>query len=194
MFMIGSFKTTINHRQGNTMPALEDLTAALTANTAEIQRLTAITEKLLAVRTDAIETVKSAAAPVDKPATSKKTEKPAETAAASAEEKPQPASAPPKITIDELNAIISGEKKASDDDMRAMGAFYVTFGGTDTDPVPQDEAKRRMATVRTEILAHPKIKAETMATVPENMRKAAAKKIGDLIAAISAPAADPDEL
>ncbi|WP_108129369.1 hypothetical protein [Gemmobacter caeni] len=176
------------------MPALEDLTAALTANTAEIQRLTAITEKLLAVRTDAIETVKSAAAPVDKPATSKKTEKPAETAAASAEEKPQPASAPPKITIDELNAIISGEKKASDDDMRAMGAFYVTFGGTDTDPVPQDEAKRRMATVRTEILAHPKIKAETMATVPENMRKAAAKKIGDLIAAISAPAADPDEL
>lgn len=192
--MIGSFKTTINHRQGNTMPALEDLTAALTATTAEIQRLTAITEKLLAVRTDAIETVKSAAAPADKPATSKKTEKPAETASASVEEKPQPASAPPKITIDELNAIISGEKKASDDDMRAMGAFYVTFGGTDTDPVPQDEAKRRMATVRTEILAHPKIKAETMATVPENMRKAAAKKIGDLIAAISAPAADPDEL
>lgn len=193
MFMIGSFETTINHRQGNTMPALEDLTAALNANTAEIQRLTAITEKLLAVRTDAIETVKSAAAPADKPATSKKTEKPAETAA-SAEEKPQPASAPPKITIDELNAIIAGEKKASDDDMRAMGAFYVTFGGTDTDPVPQEEAKRRMATVRTEILAHPKIKAETMATVPENMRKAAAKKIGDLIAAISAPAADPDEL
>lgn len=191
--MIGSFETTINHRQGNTMPALEDLTAALNANTAEIQRLTAITEKLLAVRTDAIETVKSAAAPADKPATSKKTEKPAETAA-SAEEKPQPASAPPKITIDELNAIIAGEKKASDDDMRAMGAFYVTFGGTDTDPVPQEEAKRRMATVRTEILAHPKIKAETMATVPENMRKAAAKKIGDLIAAISAPAADPDEL
>lgn len=173
----------------------------LSALTAEVQRLTAVTEKLVSLRVDAIETVRAEAAPaptVKSAAASKKAaEAPAadaNPAAAAAEAKP--AAAPPKITLDEMKEIVAGTREASDDDMRASGAFYVTFGGSDTAPVPKDDATARINKVRSAILEHEKIKAKTLAEIDPKMRRAAVKKIVEFVEELQAQpeAAEADEL
>lgn len=164
--------------------ALEQELAALRD---EMQKLTAVTTKLLETRVEAIETVRSAAAPAPKPAAAAKkdAEKPApekteattETAPVKEVEKP----APEKKAAAEAQA----EDDLSDDALKAHVAYYVNFGTSDDAPLTKEEREARMTKVRG-VLDHEKIKAKTVAEVPQNARKAFRKKINEFIAEIEA--------
>ena len=166
--------------------ALEQELAALRD---EVQKLTAVTTKLLEVRTEAIETVRSAAAPekkavtapkkdVEKPAP-EKAETPAEAAPAKETEKP----VPEKKVAAAAPTEIPAEDDLSDDALKAHVAYYVNFGTSDDAPLTKEEREARMAKVRG-VLDHEKIKAKTVAEVPQNARKAFRKKIAEFIAEI----------
>lgn len=165
--------------------ALEQELAALRD---EMQKLTAVTTKLLEVRTEAIETVRSAAAPAAKPAATKKevekpapekAEAPVETAPAKEVEKP----APEKKSAPVVSTEAPAEDDLSDDALKAHVAYYVNFGTSDDAPLTKEEREARMTKVRG-VLDHEKIKAKTVAEVPQNARKAFRKKINEFIAEI----------
>lgn len=156
----------------------------------EVQKLTAVTTKLLETRVEAIETVRTAAAPAAaKPAAVKKeaekpapekVEAPAEKPAPEKEaEKPAPETKPAAVAPSEAPA----EDDLSDDALKGHAAFYVTYGTSNDAPLTKDERDARMAKVRA-VLDHEKIKAKTVAEVPQNARKAFRKKINEFIAEI----------
>lgn len=166
--------------------ALEQEVAALRD---EVQKLTAVTTKLLEVRTEAIETVRSAAAPEKKPAAAakkeaekpapEKAEGPAEAAPVKEAEKPAPAKTAAVVAPTEAPA----EDDLSDDALKAHVAYYVNFGTSDDAPLTKEEREARMTKVRG-VLDHEKIKAKTVAEVPQNARKAFRKKVNEFIAEI----------
>lgn len=168
--------------------ALEQELAALRD---EMQKLTAVTTKLLETRVEAIETVRSAAAPAPKPAAAAKkdAEKPApekteattETAPVKEVEKPAPEKKAAAVAPAEAQA----EDDLSDDALKAHVAYYVNFGTSDDAPLTKEEREARMTKVRG-VLDHEKIKAKTVAEVPQNARKAFRKKINEFIAEIEA--------
>ncbi len=175
---------------------LEELLKALNANTAELQRNTAITEKLAALRADAIETVKTEASKTEAPKTTKpKADSPKTTAKvedAPKEEKPAASNVPASMTLEQIAQIASGEVVATDDMMRALGATFVTYGGTEEKPVDGDERKARMVKVKT-LLANEKVAAASLAETKPNVRKAVAKKFVEWITELTPPPADEDD-
>lgn len=174
--------------------ALEQELAALRD---EVQKLTAVTTRLLETRVEAIETVRTAAAPAAaKPAATKKeVEKPAPEKAEAPAEKPAPEKPAPEKEAEKPApetkpaAVVPSEAPAeddlSDDALKGHAAFYVTYGTSDDAPLTKEERDARMAKVRG-VLDHEKIKAKTVAEVPQNARKAFRKKINEFIAEIEA--------
>jgi hypothetical protein len=166
--------------------ALEQEVAALRD---EVQKLTAVTTKLLEVRREAIETVRSTAAPEKKTVaeTKKAAEKPApekvevsaEAAPVKEAEKPAPEKTAAVVTPTEAPA----EDDLSDGALKAHVAYYVNFGTSDDAPLTKEEREARMTKVRG-VLDHEKIKAKTVAEVPQNARKAFRKKVNEFIAEI----------
>jgi hypothetical protein len=180
------------------MAALEELVQAVNANTAEVQRLTAITEKLLALRADAIESVRSAAeAPAKEPkAPAKKTEKPA--ADAPKADAPAKATEAPKaaleaVSLDTMRGVIAGDVEATDDLMKSIGASYANWGGSEESPVSKEDRVARLKNVKA-ILDNPKVAAATLAETKPNVRKAVVKKIVEFIEALAPVAAEEVEV
>ena len=149
--------------------ALEQEIAALRD---EIQKLNAVTTKLLEARTDAIETVRAAAAPekkaADKPKVTEKAEAPKEEA-----KKPAPESLSSPLADDDF----------TDAGLKTHVAKYINHGVTAENPMTKEEREARMEKVRG-VLAHEKIAAATVAEVPQKLRKAFRKKIADYITEI----------
>ena len=160
--------------------ALEE---AIDALRDEVQKLTTITKALLEVRTEAIETVRSAAAPATKPAAAKNVEK----GDAQAEKNPAPekAEAPAEKKPAPAKAEAPAEDDTSDDALKGHAALYVNFGASDDEPLTKEERDARMTKVRS-VLDHEKIKAKTVAEVPQNARKAFRKKINEFIVELEA--------
>lgn len=162
--------------------ALEQEVAALRD---EIQKLTAVTTKLLETRVEAIETVRAAAAPEKKAAP--KAEKAKEEAPkAEAPKAEAPKEEAPKTEKQPEKQPLSSP--LADDDYTDAGlkthvSQYVNLGGSEATPITKEEREARMAKVR-ETLAHEKIQAATVAEVPEKLRKAFRKKINDYMAEI----------
>ena len=163
--------------------ALEQELAALRD---EMQKLTAVTTKLLETRVEAIETVRSAAAPTpkadkaDKPKAAPKAEEPkAETPKAE-----EPKAEAPKAEKQPLSSPLADDD-LTDAGLKTHVARYITLGASDATPMTAEERTARMAKVK-EVLAHEKIKAESVSTVPQNVRKAFRKKISDFEAEITA--------
>lgn len=177
------------------MAALEDLIEAVKAQTAETQRLISVTEKLVMLRTEAIDHVKQAAAPAEKPAPKAKAEpKTAEPKAEAPKEEVKAAAATPvanDITLDMIREAIADGETPPAEFMKKVAAGYINWGGSEEAPVSTEEREARKAKVK-ELLAHPKIKADTVAAIPEGARKAALKKFVEWIEAL-APAAVADE-
>jgi hypothetical protein len=184
------------------MAALEDLMKAMEANTAELQRNTAAMEKLVSLRTEAIDHVKQVAAPAEKPAAAAKAEKPA--AAAKAEKpaaEPKTEAAPAKAPADpvqndvteaDIAAAIEATEIPTPDFMKKVVAAYVGWGGTAEAPVSTDEREVRKGKVK-DILANPKVNAKSVADISEGARRAVLKKLQAWIAEIQ-PAASSDEV
>ena len=166
--------------------ALEQEVAALRD---EIQKLTAVTTKLLETRVEAIETVRAAAAPEKKAAP--KAEKPKEEApkeeAPKTEKQPAPKEEAPKEEAPKAEKQPLSSPLADDDftdaGLKTHVSQYVNLGGSEATPITKEEREARMAKVR-ETLAHEKIQAATVAEVPEKLRKAFRKKINDYMAEI----------
>ena len=167
--------------------ALEQELAALRD---EVQKLTAITTKLYETRVEAIETVRSAA---EKPAAAKpaaakptpeKAEAPVEKAAPE-KAAPEKVEAPAEKKSAPVSAGIPAEDDLSDEALKGHVAYYVNFGTSDDAPLTKEEREARMTKVRG-VLDHEKIKAKTVAEVPQNTRKAFRKKIAEFIAEIEA--------
>lgn len=173
------------------MAALEDLITAVNANTAELQRLVDRTEKLVALRTEAIETVKSSAAPEKKAEKPKAEPKPkAEKPAAEEKPKADPKPASP-VDPDALQATVDGGDTPDADYMKSAVAAYINYGGSEESPVGGDEREARKAKVK-ELLANPKVDAKTVAEMREGVRKAFLKKIIAWMQEIDAAKAAPE--
>jgi len=193
------------------MAALEELVQAVNANTAEVQRLTAITEKLLALRADAIESVRSAAevpvketkAPAkksaDKPAEKTATEaapevkEPEKVAEAPAKAPEAPKAAVAAVSMDTMRGVIAGEVEATDDLMKSIGASYANWGGSEEAPISKEDRVARLKNIKG-ILDNPKVAAPTLAETKANVRKAVVKKIVEFIEALAPAAAEEAEV
>lgn len=151
---------------------MASLEQAIDALRDEVQKLTAITTKLLDVRADAIETVKNAAA-----SPTKATKKPEPEKAEPAKE--EVAKAEPEKVEREVATQTPDADDLGDDAMKEHVASYVNFG-YDDGAMPKEEREARMTKVK-EVLAHPKVNAKTVAEVPQNARNAFRKKIDSFI-------------
>lgn len=173
------------------MAALEDLITAVNANTAELQRLVDRTEKLVALRTEAIETVKSSAAPEKKAEKPKAEAKPkAEKPAAEEKPKAEPTAAT-SLDPSTLQAVVDGDDIPDADYMKSAVAGFINYGGTEESPVSGDDREARKAQVK-ELLANPKVDAKTVAEIREGVRKAFLKKIIAWMQEIDAAKAAPE--
>jgi hypothetical protein len=178
---------------GHCMAALEDLIEVVKAQTAETQRLVAVTEKLVSLRTEAIDHVKQAAAPAaEKPAAAPKkvaepkvaapaAEKPAEAQKTAA---PTPSPVENDVTLDDVRGAIAGSGTPDPEFMKKVVAAYVNWGGTEDAPVSTEEREARKAKIK-ELLAHPKVNAPNVAGIPEGARKAVLKKLAEWIEALA---------
>ena len=175
------------------MAALEQLIEAVKAQTAETQRLISVTEKLVTLRTEAIDHVKQAAAPAEKPAAKPKAEPKAEKP--KEEPNPAPAAATPvqnDVTLDQVRDAIGGSDTPAPDFMKKVVAAYVNWGGTEATPISTEEREARKTKIK-ELLAHPKVNAPNVAGIPEGARKAVLKKLAEWIEAL-APTSATDEV
>ena len=174
------------------MAALEQLIEAVKAQTAETQRLISVTEKLVTLRTEAIDHVKQTASPAEK-ASAKKTEPKAEKPAEKPKEEVKTAPSPVTndITLEQIKESIGGDTPAPDF-MKQVVAAYVNWGGTENEPVSTDEREARKTKIK-ELLAHPKVNAPNVAGVPEGARKAVLKKLAEWIEGL-APAVTNEEV
>ena len=96
------------------------------------------------------------------------------------------------MTLEGIQAAITAADTPTPEFMKKVVAAYIGWGGTEEAPVATEERETRKTKVR-EMLAHPKIKAATVAEIPEGTRKAALKKIVEWIEAM-APAAATEEV
>lgn len=149
------------------------LEAALAENTAAVKELTDITKKLYALRADAIETVRGAAASTGKKADTK-ADKPAEEQTA---DKP----------ADDKKSDLS---EALTEVQRVVGEYVGAEG------ISEAERKARQGKVK-EVLAHPKVNAKKVSEIPAGLEKAVIKAVTTLTAAgnviADEPSGDEDE-
>lgn len=179
--------------------ALAELSKRVAALTDEVQKNNAITQNLLEARTEAIESVRTAAA---KPAKAEKAEKPAaEEKKPAAEEKkvePEKPAAEEKQPEPEKPAAkpvtsIPAADDLSNDALKAHVAYFINFGSSDENPLSKEDRDLRMGKVRS-VLENPKVNAKTVAEVPDNTRKAFRKKINDFIAELETSSNEVDEI
>lgn len=130
------------------------LEAAVAENTAALKELVDITKKLHALRADAIETVRGAAASPgkakDKPADEKPADKP----------------------TDEKKSDLS---EALTEVQRVVGEYVGAEG------ISEAERKARQGKVK-EVLAHPKVNAKKVSEIPAGLEKAVIKAVTTLTA------------
>ena len=143
--------------------ALEDL---LRENTDAINRLTAVTENLMNLRTEAIDAVKDAGK-TGKPAAKKPSGK--GNISDSPEDRKDPADAKPK-------ADPKPKETSGDSDYETMASAIQKYVGFDDD---KDRRGERAANVK-KIFGHDKIKAANAKEVPEKMIKAVIANIKKL--------------
>ncbi|MFC7704847.1 hypothetical protein ACFQXB_11635 [Plastorhodobacter daqingensis] len=170
---------------------ISELIAATKAQTAETQRLIGVSEKLYKLRAEAIEIVKSEAAPAEKKATPAKTsEKVADKPAA--DEPKANISASPEDRKDPAVETPAATDGFSDEDLKEKIKEYVAVDDA-------DERKARAAKVK-EILG--KVGAKTAPEVPAEKRKAFVNTINKFLKEVeengwltkTAEAADDDLL
>lgn len=135
--------------------ALAELTAGVAAQTAATKELTDITNKLYALRADAIETVRGAAASPGK-AKDKPAEKPAEKTAAET---------------------VADDKPAASESMTEVQRVVGDYVGAEG--ISEEERKARKGKVA-EVLAHPKVNAKKVSEIPAGLEKAVIKAVTTL--------------
>lgn len=135
------------------------LEAALAENTAAVKELTEITKKLYALRADAIETVRGAAASPNKKADAK-TDKAADD----------------KATDKAADDKKSDLSEALTEVQRVVGEYVGAEG------ISEAERKARQGKVK-EVLAHPKVNAKKVSEIPAGLEKAVIKAVTTLTAA-----------